>query len=475
MITRRSFLKIGGAAIAGGQATHLLAAETDPATAPSPAGLPRPTPAQIRWQDCEVGVLFSFDMPIAARWAKGDGDLFRDWKTSDPNLYNPEKLDTDQWIEAAKAVGAKYAIFTATHLNGFMQWQSDAYPYGLKQTRWRDGKGDVVADFMASCRKAGILPGLFFSTCHNVYWSVWEHYVDWGKGKGTSKQAAFNKVAEKMTEELCSKYGPLVQIWYDAGVKLPPDGGPDVLPIFGKHQPDSVFYNSMERSDHRWIGNEMGFADYPCWVTMPDKKGEISHNARGWQKLLAKGDPEGTVWSPGMVDVPLRGANGKHNWFWYPNQDDAVHPLDSLVRMHYQSVGRNCNFIIGEVITPDGLVPDADIKRLAELGKELRRRFGRSLAETRGRGELVELQLPQPRKVDHVIIMEDIAQGERIRKYVVEGLTPNNQWTRLCEGESVGHKRIESVEAREVARVRLRILKSTAIPLIRNLSACATA
>jgi len=58
-------------------------------------------------------------------------------------------------------------------------------------------KGDVVADFVASCRKAGIRPGLFFSTSHNAYWQVWDHYVDEGKGKGTAKQAAFNKSARR--------------------------------------------------------------------------------------------------------------------------------------------------------------------------------------------------------------------------------------------------------------------------------------
>lgn len=470
MFTRRSFLKAVSAAAAAGPAARLLAAKEQPATAPAVRSLPRPTPAQVAWQDCEVGILYSFDMPIAARWAKGDGDLFRVWKTSDPNLYNPEKLDTDQWMEAAKAAGAKYAVFTATHFNGFMQWQSDAYPYSLKQTKWRGGKGDVVADFVASCRKAGIKPGIFFSTSHNVYQTVWNNYVDWGKGKGTPKQAAFNKVAEKMTEELCSRYGPLVQIWYDAGVKLPADGGPDVLPIFARYQPNSVFYNSMERSDHRWIGNEKGFAEYPCWATMPNRPGEISHNAKGWQKLLAKGDPDGTFWSAGMVDVPLRGSQGKHRWFWYPDEDYAAYPTEALVKMYYESVGRNCNLIFGEVITPEGLVPESDIKRLAEFGSEIKKRFGKPVAEMRGDGEIVELKLPQPGRIDHAVIMEEIAQGERIRKYVLEGMLSADRWEKLCEGQSIGHKRIEKFSPVEVTRVRLKVTQAVARPIIKSLA-----
>jgi alpha-L-fucosidase len=455
------------AATATAPARRLLAVKNPAAAVPAESALPRPTRAQLTWQDCEVGILWSFDMPIAARDFM---DCFQIRRAFDPAQYNPEKLDTDQWIEVTKAAGAKYAIFTATHFNGFMQWQSDAYPYSLRQARWRGGRGDVVADFVRSCRKAGIKPGIYFSTSHNAYWQVWDHYVDWGQGKGTAKQAVFNRACEKMTEELCSRYGPLVQIWYDAGVKLPPDGGPDVLPIFEKHQPDSVFYNSLERSDHRWIGNEQGFAGEPCWATMPFEKGALSHNAKGWQKRLATGDPDGQAWSPGMVDVPLRGANGVHNWFWWPNEDSAVEPTDSLVRMYYQSVGRNCNFIIGGVITSDGLVPEVDARRLREFGREIERRFGGALVETSGEGEVVEVKLPRPERIAHVVIMEDIAQGERIRQYVVQGLVAGDRWEKLGAGQSVGHKRIQQFAPVEVTRVRLKVTAARARPIIRKLA-----
>jgi alpha-L-fucosidase len=458
--TRRQFLGMAAGAGAFGAAGVGAMAGKSVGDAPR---LPSPSAAQMAWQDCEVGLLYSFDLAIAAkRFARNNTVRER----LEPNLYNPTKLDTDQWIEAAKAAGAKYAVFTATHFNGFLQWQSDLYPYGLKQTAWRGGKGDVVGDFVESCRKVDIQPGIYFSTHRNVYWTVWGHYVDWGKGKGTDGQAKFNRVAEKMTDELCSRYGPLVQIWYDAGVKTPQQGGPDVLPIFEKHQPNSVFYHSGQRSDHRWIGNEVGRAGYPCWATMPGRAGSVSHNDPTWKRFLGKGDPEGTYWSPGMVDVPLR----NHNWFWKPDQDHAAYSTDRLVKMYDESVGRNCNFIIGEVVASDGLVPASDIERLAEFGKEIRRRFGKPVAQTAGAGGTVELKLPKPKRVDHVVIMEQIARGERIRRYEVEGLVAGNRWQTLCEGQSVGHKRIQRFDAVEVAAVRLKTTESVATPQIRQLA-----
>jgi alpha-L-fucosidase len=475
---RRRFLKASAAGALAGLPIRGLAADADgaggndaPAGAP-PAGtreqdLPNPTPAQLRWQDCEIGVLFSFDLPIAAGDTTGNNSAR---KTFDPNLYNPTRLDTDQWAAAAAAAGAKYAVFTATHFNGFMQWQSDLYPYGLRETRWRGGKGDVVGDFAASCRKAGILPGIYLSCHRNVYWQVWGYYADWGKGNGTPAQAAFNRVAEKMTEELCSRYGPLVELWYDAGVKTPAEGGPDVLPIVEKHQPDVVFYHSRQRSDHRWIGNESANAGDPCWATMPWAAGEMSHNSPAWKKCLPTGDPQGKAWSPGMADVPLRGSGRIHNWFWAPGQDQGASSVDQLVKMYCASVGRNCNLVVGEVIMPDGLVPPSDVQRMEEFGREIRRRFAKPLAETSGAGRELLLRLPQPATIDHVVIMEDIARGERIRAYTVEAQVAGDKWVKLAEDKSVGHKRIHRFNPAEVAAVKLAVAESLAAPVIRSMA-----
>lgn len=464
MTTRRRFLKTGTVLLAGAAIRPRCSFGADAAAR---LRLALPTPAQLAWQDCEIGLLYSFDLAIAAGDETPNNAARKTW---DPNLYQPARLDTDQWIEAAKACGARYAVFTATHFNGFMQWQSDAYPYGLKQTAWRGGKGDVVADFVASCRRAGIKPGIFFSVHRNVYHQVWGHYVDWGKGRGTPAQARFNRIAEKQMEEICTKYGPLVQIWFDAGTKTPAEGGPDMLPIFEKHQPDGLFYSSIQRSDHRWVGNEDGHAGAPCYATMPGREqGALSHNSPTWKRCLGGGDPAGSVWSPAMVDIPLRGFRG-HNWFYKPGQDNIVYPPEVLMRKYYTSVGRNANLLIGAVIKPDGTLPEADVKALAGLGKLLRERFCKPVAVvTDVEGDSIELNLLGPREVDHVILQEQIAHGERVRDHVVEGLA-GEQWVPLAQGKVIGHKWIYRFPPQAVSRLRLRATAALDTPKIRSFS-----
>jgi alpha-L-fucosidase len=429
--------------------------------APLAQDLPKPTAAQAAWQGFELGLIYCLDLPVfrSGGWAQ-----IRE--TMDPNLYQPNKLDTDQWMEAAKAMGCRYAIFTATHFNGFLQWQSDLYPYGLKQTSWRGGKADVFGDFVNSCRRAGIAPGVFFSCFRNAYQKAWSYRVNWGAGG--EGQAAFAALGAKMTEELVSRYGPLCEVWYDAGLPHPRDGGPDVLPVIDRHQKNTVFYHSPERRDHRWIGNESGFAGEPCWSTMPDlATADRAHKqSEEYKDLLLHGDPQGKLWSPGMVDVPIR----NHEWFWRPGDDGKLYQCDDLVRMYYQSVGRNCTFIAGAVPDVNGLIPVSDMRLYAEFGKEIRRRFGRAIAEARGNGDHIELKLPRAARFDHVVVKEDILQGERVREYAIEALAPGGEWRRIASGQSIGHKWIHRVSPIEAPRVRLRVTKSIAPPRIQSLA-----
>jgi alpha-L-fucosidase len=442
----------------------LASAAAQPAT-PNDAR-PRPTLAQLAWQDFELGLVYHYDLPVFAPegWTPVKGAL-------DPNLYQPRKLDTGQWLEAAKAMGCRYAIFTATHFNGFLQWQSNLYPYGLRQTRWRGGKADVFGDFVKSCHKYGIAPGVYLSCHRNAWWKVWRYRVNWGQGG--EGQAEFARVGAKMTEELCSRYGPLCEIWYDAGLLHPDDGGPDVLPVVDKYQKKIVFYHSPQRREHRWIGNESGVAGYPCWATLPSLEAANQAHHGGmtkWRDLLAHGDPDGKLWSPAMVDVPIR----NHEWFWRPNDDHKVYRPEALVEMYYDSVGRNCTLILGATPDRDGLIPQADFDSYAAFGREIRRRFGRPLAETRGVGARVQLRLPRPERIDHVSVMEEIAEGENVREYVIEGLMPGNRWEKICGGVSIGHKRIQKFPPVEVAEVRLRVTRSAGPVKIRQLAVYST-
>ena len=172
---------------------------------------PVPNARQLAWQEAELGVLISYDLHVF------DGKKYNQRENRitpipDYQIFNPKQLDTDQWIKAAKAAGAKFAILTVTHETGFALYQSDVNPYCLKAVKWRDGKGDVVREFVESCRKYDIKPGIYVGIRWNSYLGV-HNFQMTGEGEfRENRQEYYRKMCEGMVTELCTRYGEFFEI-----------------------------------------------------------------------------------------------------------------------------------------------------------------------------------------------------------------------------------------------------------------------
>lgn len=431
---------------------------------------PVPTPEQVRWHESEIGVVFHYDLHVFdnVRYSQAVNRIV---PVSDYNIFNPEHLDTDQWVLAARNAGAKFAVLTATHETGFALYQSDVNPYCLKAVKWRDGKGDIVRDFVNSCRKYGLIPGIYVGIRWNSLYGIHNFKAE-GEGEfARNRQLWYKHLCEGMVEELCSRYGDLFMIWFDGGADDPAGDGPDVLPIVTKYQPHCLFYHNLQRADFRWGGSESGTVEYPCWSSFPQPYSHHrqSDTERTHLQLLKHGDSNGQYWVPAMADTPLRGANGRHEWFWEPADEDAVYPLNDLVDKYYKSVGRNATLILGLTPNPDGVIPVGDSIRLQEFGNTIRQLFGKPLKSISGKGKQLDLKLPQESEVRQCVIQEQIALGERIRRYKVEAKV-NGKWQTVCEGESVGHKRIQKFNPVKTRQLRLTVMQSIDIPQVRNFS-----
>ncbi len=361
--------------------------------------IPVPTQAQLSWQDAELAALVCLDLHSF------DGKFYvqkdvRVTPVNDYNIFNPQHYDTDQWIRSLRDAGFKIAILTVSHETGFYLHQSDATPYCMKALKWKDGKGDVLKDFKASCEKYGIHPGVYIGIRWNSYYGIYDFKVQGEGSFAVNRQKNYNDMVERIVEEIFSRYGDWAMVWFDGGAHGPEQGGPDVLSVFEKYQSNSLFYHNLQRADMRWGGSESGMVPYPCWGTFPfvstgageSAKKEISRNNFA---LLKTGDPEGQYYIPAMSDAPLRG-NGGHDWFWEPNREHIINPLDKLVEMYYHSVGHNTTLILGVTPGPDGLMPEPDVKRLKEFGDEIDRRFSNPLASYSGKVKKIK-RLPSVR------------------------------------------------------------------------------
>lgn len=435
------------------------------------ADFPKPNKAQLSWQEAELGAVFHYDLHVfdGAKYQQNGSAGNRTNPVFDYQSFSPEDLDTDQWIKAIKDAGFKFAILTATHETGFALYQSEVNPYSLKAVKWRDGKGDIVRDFVNSCRKYGIKPGIYLGIRWNSFFGVYDFKVNGEGAFQKNRQAYYNHMVESMVKEICTNYGELFEIWFDGGASHPDLGAPDVLPIVKKYQPNCLFYHNNQLAEARWGGSESGTVPYPSWATFPTPYSHSGDSPKGHIELLKHGDPDGKYWMPAMSDAPLRGYNGRHEWFWEPGDEAHIFPLENLMKMYTNSVGHNSTLIMG--LTPDttGLLPAPDVQRLKEWGAAIQDQFGNPIAKVAGEGESIILDLGKPTLIKHFILQEEIAQGERVRKYLIESYE-NGQWKEIANGSVIGHKRIQEIEPVTVSKLRLKITASIAKPLIKTFS-----
>ncbi len=408
--------------------------------APKPA---LPSPQQVQWQNMERTMFVHF---APNTWQGTELDN----RSTPLARINPSKLDVNQWIDAAESFGAQMIIFVAKHVGGFCMWQTESTDYSIKNTPYKNGKGDVLDELAQACFKRGMRLGVYIYPGDDT----WGAYLGGGgKTKDPAKQEGYNKVLRIQWEEVLSRYGNQIhEIWYDGGLVVPLED------IVKKYSPNAIVFQGPFASI-RWVGNEQGIAPYPAWnsVNLADAKTGVATGAHG--------DPDGEVWMPLEVDVTLK----DHNWFWSPTNSKNLRNLDQLMDIYYKSVGRGGLLLLNASPDTTGLIPQEDMRLYKQFGDEINRRFGNCIASTSGNGESLELNLDKVTKVDHIVIQEDIVFGERVREFMIEGKI-NDQWIELAKGISIGYKHIERFNAVDVSAVRVRFTKFSYPPVIKSLS-----
>ena len=425
------------------------------------ANIVKPNKVQQDWAEAEIGVLLHLDMPVFHPEYN-----HREYGTHpDPATFNPTELNTDQWLETAAKLGAKYAVLTAKHGSGFTLWPTSTHDYNISRSPWKDGKGDIVKDFVNSCHKYGIKPGIYANMATNGY--LWVDNPGLVQPGSPITQKQYSDIIMRQLTELWGNYGPLFEVWFDGGILSPAQGGADVRSLIKKLQPEAIAFQGPYGYENliRWVGNEVGTAPDPCWATA-----DSTTNSDGVKVVTGlNGRPDAPFWCPGESDFTLRRQSAfGGGWMWHEGQDDMLYSIEELMDKYETSVGRNTNMLLGLVIDNRGLIPDADVKQAEKYGEAIRQRYGTPCAETSGKGSQLELNLKTPTVVDRVIIQEEISEGERVLAWHLEGVLTDGSIVKLCDGTNIGHKRIARFDPVEVSSLRFVIDSYKAEPLIRR-------
>ena len=424
-----------------------------------------PTPQQLEWQQMEFTAFLVFGINTFTGNEWGDGK-------DSPELFNPSELDCEQWVKTLKEGGFQMALITAKHHDGFCLWPTETTEYSVKNSPWKEGKGDVIRELRDACYKYDMKFG--------VYLSPWDRNAE-----SYGDSPAYNKFFIEQLTELLSNYGEVHEVWFDGACGEGPNGKKQeydwtaILAKIRELQPKAV--TAIMGDDVRWVGNESGLGRETEWsatVLAPGsytnkagKNKELDVNSMskdlGSRELIAKAQK--AYWYPSEVDVSIRPG-----WFYHAEQDGQVRSLSNLVNIYYQSIG--CNSVLLLNLPPDrrGLIHEIDAQRIKELSSYISKTFATNYAEKGDemwhaqKGESKEYNVKADAMVNTFLIQEDIAKGQRIEDFLVE-VYCNGSWQYAAEGTTVGYKRLLRFSDCQPEKIRVTIRNTRATANITNL------
>lgn len=367
---------------------------------------------QLEFLDWEFGVFLHFGI-------RTFNEGHKDWDMEEMALstFNPTELNCDEWLQAISEAGAKYAILVCKHHDGFANWPSAYTEYSVKNTPWKDGKGDVVREYVDACRKYGVKVGLYYSPAQF--------------GSKDMISTDYDDYFINQIRELLTNYGKIDYLWFDGnGSENHEYDTARIVAEIRKCQPEILIFNMWD-PDTKWVGNESGVAHSPNKLTVGALDFSINKDI---QDLLD--EPK---FLPTECDFRMRLLN----WFYSDSDVDTVKSVDELMGLYYYSVGRGANFLIN--IGPDrrGLLPNEDKEALLKFGAQLRKNFDASLAcEVTAEEKKLTMTMPH-QLVNHVVLSEEIDPDNEIESFEIKaypyyyGIPVT-----VYRGTTIGHKAI---------------------------------
>lgn len=388
----------------------------------------------------------------------------------------------------------KGVILTAKHHDGFCLWPSKYTDYSVKNSPWKNGKGDLVKEMSEACKEYGLKLG--------IYLSPWDrNRADYGK-------PSYIQYFRNQLTELLTNYGDVFEVWFDGA-----NGGwgyyggarenrvidratyydwPNTIALIRKLQPNAIIWNECG-PDIRWCGNEQGSIGETNWNRF-DAKEYIPGMADS--RVLRTGRENGNDWVPGEVNVSIRPG-----WFYHTYEDAKVKTLPQLLDIYHQSIGRGSCWLLNFPIDRRGLIHETDARAVVELRAAIDRIHNQNLGKkasfsascTRGNSKRygaakvndgkadtywatddkvtqasIVATFKKPTTFNSIMIQEYIRKGQRVKAFTVEALV-DGQWKQLAQETTIGYKRILRLPKTTATKVRVNIAEATACLLLSNI------
>ncbi len=421
-----------------------------------------------------------------------------EWGTGkeDPKIFDLKELHTDQWCAAMKAAGMKMVILTVKHHDGFVLWQSRYTTHGIMSTGFQNGRGDVLKELSASCRKYGLKLGIYLSPAD--LFQIESADGLYGNGSAYTKRTIprnlpgrpfanktrfefelddYNEYFMNQLFELLTEYGPVHEVWFDGAHPKTKGGQRYNYPAWKKliHTlaPQAVIFG---REDVRWCGNEAGRTRPTEWNIIPYEQDpnlmtqfhDLDAAVLGEKEELYKG--KFLHYQQAETNTSIR-----EGWFYRDDTDQQVRSADDVFDIYERAVGGNSTFLLNIPPNREGRFSQRDVAALEETGKRIRETYSRDLfagakRSTNKNGD-IEIQTVKPITVNRLVLQEAVAtRSERVEKHAVDAWI-NGAWKEIAASTNIGYKRILRFSDQTASRFRIRVLEQRLPATISHISA----
>ena len=456
-----------------------------------------PSERQLTYEKMEFFCFIHFTVNTFTGSEWGDGK-------EDVSIFNPTDLDARQWVKSAKDAGMKGLILTCKHHDGFCLWPSKYTEHSVKNSPYKNGKGDIVREVSEACKEFGLKFG--------IYLSPWDrNNSSYGKGK------EYDDYYVNQLTELLTEYGELYTIWLDgacgegANGKIQKYDWNRYYKVMRELQPNAVI--SISGPDVRWCGNEAGEVRESEWsvvakdMTDPSITAELSQHEDNEEfrdrpldetqsdlgsRERLKNEKE-LVWYPAETDVSIRPG-----WFYHEEEDDKVRSFENLKDIYLKSVGGNTTLLLNIPPMKNGKIHEKDMAILKRLGEFINDTFKNNLLKNalittvpehdcrgnspdmmrtddyntyfmnkEGENKLqIEIKFDECKKLNYLVLKEAITFSQRVEKFNVYFNDESGNKIKIFEGTTIGYKRIIDLKGIKTDNLTIEIEDSRVAPVM---------
>ena len=440
-----------------------------------------PSERQLAWHKMELTAFIHFTVNTFTDKEWGDG-------TESPAIFNPEECDPRQWVSELANAGFKMIILTTKHHDGFCLWPSRYTEHSIKNSPYKNGKGNIVREFVDACNEYGVKPGFYLSP--------------WDRHESTyGDSPAYNEYFLNQLRELCTEYGKIYCFWFDGACAEGPNGKVQkydwdaFYKTIREFQPQAMI--SDIGPDARWCGNEAGRGREAEWSVVNMNKTILEFNHENCTRedtgsLEALGRGENLIWHPSEVDTSVRPG-----WFWHESENDKVKSLAELFKIYVNSIGGNAVLLLNFPPDTRGLLHESDVAALHGFRKYLDESFSCNLVDDASGVASAELEgheannilasdydsywtveegqrtaeiifdLGKEKEFNCVVMQEYIPVGQRIAEFTIE-CEIGNSWKQVASGKTIGYKKIVVFDDTVSSKIKLCIKDSRLCPTLNN-------